>query len=140
MPPNQVVYLKAFGEMGDLMFVYAVNGFDQCVMLVKAPPPPEKFGLSSARFEMWTAFDAPEPQEQRPVLILDLFQGKDFTLGARGFGQLDRRHKIVSKVAEVLGSFEGQTERLDIDNRRPRRAVGFDPMVQKSIDHLRMLR
>ena len=71
VPPNRVVYPKAFGEQGDLLYVYGVNGFDQSVILVKAIPPPEEFGLPSAstRLEVWTAFDGPPPEEQRPILL-----------------------------------------------------------------------
>ena len=71
LPPNRVVYRKAFGDVGDLMYVYGVNGFDQSVILVAAVPPPEEFGLPSAstRLEVWTAFDGPTPEEQRPILL-----------------------------------------------------------------------
>ncbi len=71
LPPNRVVYPKAFGDVGDLMYVYGVNGFDQSVILVAAVPPPEEFGLPSAstRLEVWTAFDGPPPEEQRPILL-----------------------------------------------------------------------
>ncbi len=71
LPPNRVVYRKVFGDVGDLMYVYGVNGFDQSVILVAAVPPPEEFGLPSAstRLEVWTAFDGPPPEKQRPILL-----------------------------------------------------------------------
>ena len=69
--PNRVVYAGVLPGLGDLMYVYAVNGFDQSVILAEALPPPEAFGLPSAstRLEVWTAFDGPTPQEQRPIVL-----------------------------------------------------------------------
>lgn len=71
VPPNRVVYAGVLPGLGDLMYVYAVNGFDQSVILTEALPPPEALGLPSAstRLEVWTAFDGPAPQEQRPIIL-----------------------------------------------------------------------
>lgn len=72
-PPNQVVYTNAFtGLTADMMYVYAKEGFEQNVVLLQAPPPPDHYGLAPAttRLEVWTAFDnSPALKSQRPVVL-----------------------------------------------------------------------
>ncbi|MHB8522642.1 MAG: PKD domain-containing protein [Limisphaerales bacterium] len=74
VPPNQVVYANAFAGLGDVSYVWAHNGFEQNVVLLNAPPPPDAlaFGMNPAttRLEIWTEFVNPPPlNAQRPVIL-----------------------------------------------------------------------
>jgi hypothetical protein len=69
LPLNQVVYPEAFaGLRADLRYTYTKQSFEQDVILRENPPAPSTFGLNdqSTVLEVWTEFDAPEPQ-RRPV-------------------------------------------------------------------------
>jgi hypothetical protein len=64
-PPNQVLYPSAFnGIVADLRYVYTKQGFEQDVILRESPPPPSDYGLNNetTALEVWTEFEAPEPQ------------------------------------------------------------------------------
>jgi hypothetical protein len=71
-PPNQVLYTNVFnGVLADVRYTYTKACFEQDVILRASPPPPEKYGLSSAtsRLEVWTEFvQPPEPKLSTSVL------------------------------------------------------------------------
>ena len=60
---NVVVYPNALkgNASASIRYTYTKSGFEQDVVLLTAPPPPEAFGLSPAtsRLEVWTEFDDP---------------------------------------------------------------------------------
>jgi hypothetical protein len=60
LPPHQVVYQDAFAGdcVADVRYTYTKGAFEQDVLILTAPPPPETYGLPSAttRLEVWTEF------------------------------------------------------------------------------------
>jgi hypothetical protein len=60
LPPNQVIYQDAFAGdcLADVRYFYTKAAFEQDVVILTAPPPPESYGLPSAstRLEVWTEF------------------------------------------------------------------------------------
>ncbi len=95
LPPNQVVYPSAFsGLLADLRYTYTKQGFEQDVILRESPRPPAFYGLNNetTALEVWTEFDAPEPQRLRAASKglpdetisfgkMRILRGKAFTLG-----------------------------------------------------------
>jgi hypothetical protein len=73
LPPNQVIYQDAFAGdcLADVRYTYTLGAFEQDVILLTAPPPPETYGLApeSSRLEVWTEFvELPEGTATSVVL------------------------------------------------------------------------
>jgi hypothetical protein len=69
-PPNTLVYQDVIPGLADLMVVWTKGGCEESLVIKRSPPPPQSFGLTSAaRLQYWSAFQCPEPKEQRPVLL-----------------------------------------------------------------------
>jgi hypothetical protein len=65
LPPNLVFYQDAFAGdcMADVRYTYTKSAFEQDVIILTAPPPPQAYGLdpATARLEVWTEFiESPE--------------------------------------------------------------------------------
>lgn len=74
LPPNQVLYENAFrGVRADVRMTYTRGAFENDVILLEKPVPPEEFGLSeSSRLEIWHEFKAPAgPKSVAKVLKLE---------------------------------------------------------------------
>jgi hypothetical protein len=66
LPPNQVLYEDAFkGVRADVRMTYTKGAFENDVILLEKPLPPEDYGLSaSSRLEIWHEFKTPEPPKK----------------------------------------------------------------------------
>jgi hypothetical protein len=65
-----VVYEDLIPGLVDLMVVWTKGGCEESLIIKRSPPTPQSFGLTSAaRLQYWSAFQCPDPKEQRPVLL-----------------------------------------------------------------------
>ena len=68
LPPNQVLYEDAFQDLrASVRYTYTRGTFEQDVILLEAPQPPQNYGLSPAtsRLVIMSEFiDAPQPVQQ----------------------------------------------------------------------------
>lgn len=69
-PPNVVVYQDVIPGLADLMVVWTKGGCEESLVIKRSPPTPQSYGLTSAaRLQYWSAFQCPDPKEQRPVSL-----------------------------------------------------------------------
>jgi hypothetical protein len=65
LPPNQVIYADAFdGLKASVRYTYTIGGFEQDVILLESPAPPEAYGLNpeTTRLVVMTEFlNPPQP-------------------------------------------------------------------------------
>jgi hypothetical protein len=71
LPPNHVIYQSALqGDcLADVHYTYTKSAFEQDVLILTAPPPPEAYGLNglTTRVEVWTEFTAMPDSIVTPV-------------------------------------------------------------------------
>ena len=72
LPPNQVIYRKAFDGMdADVLYTYRKRGVEADVVLREVPPAPETLGLDPQRTRLLVFtefFDPPEPVKAERLL------------------------------------------------------------------------
>ena len=94
LPPNQVIYQRAFDSLNAAVrYTYTRDGFEQDIVLLEAPAPPEAYGLNSAstRLVVMTEFINPPQPAVRQSVLTDAagtrIEDDALDFGAMQFGQ-----------------------------------------------------
>ena len=75
LPPNQIIYQDALAGdcVADVRYSYTKSAFEQDIILLTAPPPPEAYGFpnggSTVRLEAWTEFIELPEGTMSPVVL-----------------------------------------------------------------------